>query len=60
MAVGLWLNGAYQRHIELLISYFFRTAYDAIDDVVVFDKFSHSIFRNALGVPVERVDISFK
>ena len=60
MAVGLWLNGAYQRHIELLISYFFRTAYDVIDDVVVFDKFSHSIFRNALGVPVEHVDISFK
>ena len=59
MAVGLWLNGAYQRHIELLISYFFMTANDVIDDVVVFDKFSHSTFRNAIGVPVKPVDITF-
>lgn len=60
MAVGLWLNGAYQRHIELLISYFFRTAYDVVDDVVIFDKFSHSVFRTAVNKPVYRVDTSFK
>lgn len=59
MAVGLWLNGAFQRHIELLISYFFMTANDVIDDVVIFDKFSHATFRNAIGVPVTRVDTSF-
>lgn len=60
MAVGLWLNGAYQRHIELLISYFFMTAYDVIDDVVIFDKFSNATFRDAIGVPVTRVDTSFQ
>lgn len=60
MAVGLWLNGAFQRHIELLISYFFMTANDVIDDVVIFDKFSHATFRNAIGVPVTRVDTSFQ
>lgn len=61
MALGIWLNGTFQRHLELLITYLFATVTDVVDnDIVIFDKFNHSIFRNMLDHDVYPIDHKFK
>lgn len=60
MSVGLWFNGAFQNHLELLISYFFNCATEALDDVVVFDKFKKRSFRDQLSVTPVRVNIAYE
>lgn len=61
MALGIWLNGTFQRHLELLITYLFTTVTDVVDnDIVIFDKFNHSVFRNMLNRDVYPIDHKFK
>lgn len=61
MALGLWLNGSFQRHLELLISYLFNTVTDVVDDeIIIFDKFNHSMFRGMLNHDVYQIDHKFR